>query len=725
MAGKQIYEEIIYQINTLLKQGELYPKYMDSISEGENEYKISQVYTKKNYKTDWIDTLEDCIVSLDNIVRNPRKFIVIEEDIVDISLARSISVESVKHLSQHTNLISSVDKKGMVIPSKILNTSKEESFDIYENRFIYTLLLKIRDFIDRRFTVMKNALMQSGDLGISIESEFAIEKNKVNYKLDTQASFPFDAVVKRSGSAQPTDVERVSHINSIINDFLASPFAKEMRSCALVRPPILRTNVILKNPDFKKALVLWQFIESNENIEFNVETVTETAELPDNLSDKYRSLIFLNTILLQSISSSREEEGEALDLTGKKEEEKVADIYITKNIDDYVPDDFPLLRLEINEIRNIYQKVATEKSLTLTQMSKMNAAIDRVLRQYRINKAKDDSDMQKKLIAEQLEEEELAKKLALREQKDQERIKRQEEARRRLEAKRLEEERVEELKRLVNERKEMERKQKEEEERLEKERIRLEKDQQEELARQAVIQAEIQAKTDHYRALESIALERLEKTKKEFDQAIIAFKEEEEAQAESRREHELKMADMISEEIAVKEEGEMLKRLAFENEASADRISKEKEETLARMKQESENYWQSERELAIKMGVEDKLGVLNVHERAELEKIIAAEKQNIDVLHKMRAAYEAGLSADNVEHIERLITIARRFRTDEEIEKILKDYERERKKRRKQILLGKLNFIKPTKKKKDKKKGLKGFAKKIKKANQNKAKGKR
>ena len=125
MAGSRVYEETVYQIINLLKQGELYDGYIEHIDSGKSEYKISQVYTKKNYSTEWIDTLEDCIVALDTIVRNPRKFIVIEEDIVDISLARSISVESVKHLSQHTNLISSVTKDGMVIPSKILNTSKE------------------------------------------------------------------------------------------------------------------------------------------------------------------------------------------------------------------------------------------------------------------------------------------------------------------------------------------------------------------------------------------------------------------------------------------------------------------------------------------------------------------------------------------------------------------------------------------------------------------------
>lgn len=701
MAGKQIYEDIIYQINTLLKQGELYPKYMESILDGKNNYKISQVYTKKNYKTDWIDTLEDCIISLDNIVRNPRKFIVIEEDIVDISLAKSISVESVKHLSQHTNLISSVDKNGTVIPSKILNTSKEESFDIYENRFIYTLLLKIRDFIDRRFTVMKTALMQSGDLSVSIESDFAIDKNKVSYKLDSDASFPFDAVVKRSNSAQPTDVERVAHINSIISDFLASPFAKEMRSCALVRPPILRTNVILKNPDFKKALLLWQFVESNETLDFNIETVIESTELPAYLSDKYRSLIFLNTILMQSIASARDE-GDALDFSKTKKKEQVADIYITKNIDDYVPDDFPLLRLDINEIRYLYHKVATQKTLTETQILKMEAAIDRVLRQQKINKAKDDSEQQKKLIAEQLEEEEQAKKLALREQQENERILRQEEARRRVEAKRIEAERIAELQRLVDERKEIELKKKEEEERLEKERIRIEKEQAEALAKQNAIQAQIQAETDRYLALRSIALERYEKAKAEYDRAISAFKEEEEAQAESRRQHEMKMAELMSEEIAIREEAAMLKRVASENEESADRIAKEKVDTLEKMKQESDEYWAGERELAIKLGVEDKIGVLNVYERAELEKILSAEKQHIDILTKMRTAYESGLSADNVEHIERLTAIARRFRTEEEIDNIINEYEQARKNKRKQILLNKLKLVKSSKKKPDK-----------------------
>ena len=98
MAEKKKYEEYLYYLSTLLKQEDFYSTYSDYIAQGKNSFQISQRFQKQIFDESWIDTLEDCIVALDTIVRNPRKFIVVEEDIVDISLARSISVESVKHL---------------------------------------------------------------------------------------------------------------------------------------------------------------------------------------------------------------------------------------------------------------------------------------------------------------------------------------------------------------------------------------------------------------------------------------------------------------------------------------------------------------------------------------------------------------------------------------------------------------------------------------------------
>ena len=414
MADKKRYDEYLYYLSTILKQEDFYSEFSDQIMQGKNSFQVSQRFQKQIFDESWIDTLEDCIVALDTIVRNPRKFIVVEEDIVDISLARSISVESVKHLAQHTNFISSVTKDGMVIPSKILNTSKEESYEIYENRFIYTLLLKTKDFIGRRYNLIKQASANSDQIVVNVTSDFGLDKDSnITYTMSTTANMPVESVI--GTEENHSLLERVERINSIVGSFLASPFAKEMVSCALVRPPITRTNVILKDPNFKKALVLWQFIESYNKVGFEVETVTETRDLAPSVAEKYRDLIYLNTLVIESMAAKAE--GGLIEEKELEKQKNVENEYVTKNIDDFVPDDFPQLHMDLHEIRRLYTTVPGEREIPQDDIRKMNAALDRVIRQYKINTAKEDSARQKALLKQQLKEEEQLKLEALRQAK--------------------------------------------------------------------------------------------------------------------------------------------------------------------------------------------------------------------------------------------------------------------------------------------------------------------
>ena len=88
-------------------------------------------YEKIIEDTEWIDLMETTIPYIDNIFRNPNRFIINEEEIVKIELARKVTVESIKHLAKHTNLIQDVDEEtGDVKPSKILNINKEESLSL-------------------------------------------------------------------------------------------------------------------------------------------------------------------------------------------------------------------------------------------------------------------------------------------------------------------------------------------------------------------------------------------------------------------------------------------------------------------------------------------------------------------------------------------------------------------------------------------------------------------
>ena len=109
---------------------------------------VSTDINKVEVDFEWLDIMEDTIHYIDNILRNPNRFIINEEEIVKIELARRTTVESIKHLARHTNYIQKIEDNGDVKPSKILNTNKDESYDTYENRLIYTLINNMRNFVE-------------------------------------------------------------------------------------------------------------------------------------------------------------------------------------------------------------------------------------------------------------------------------------------------------------------------------------------------------------------------------------------------------------------------------------------------------------------------------------------------------------------------------------------------------------------------------------------------
>ncbi|MDD4839821.1 MAG: DUF2357 domain-containing protein [Clostridia bacterium] len=324
------YLQYAKKIVSVLSDEAFYAQYKNKVESGASNIKMFKKRLIQDISIDWIDTIEESLPCLDNIVRNPRKFIVQEEDIVDVSLARSISTESIKHLAQHTNMISKVDKDGTVTPSKILNITKEESYEIYENRFLYTLLLKLKDFVTMRYDKIKKASATQEVLQLDVESRFNLPSKKISYRTEYMAQLSFDEVMQLDPETL-TKVERVAKIDRIITDFLSSTFAKAMRSCAPVRPPITRTNVILKEPNFKKALTLWQFVETYQLTGgFATSDEIEDCELADDSVSNLRDMVALNTMLFESLYDHTDQET-------KMEETEFVDIMRIGELD-FLPD---------------------------------------------------------------------------------------------------------------------------------------------------------------------------------------------------------------------------------------------------------------------------------------------------------------------------------------------------------------------------------------------------
>lgn len=220
-------------------------------------------YDRKEYNYSWIDVIEDALPYIDNILRNPKRFIINEEEIVKVELSRKVTVESVIHLTQHTNLIQDIDKKtGDVRPSKILNINKDESLYTYENRFVYTLINNLGNFFRDRSSNIANesSCFDRKRFGYEANTRIGTENVKVSLNLES-----LDKTVAAPKSETGMSIsERLAKIKTQLDGFSGSELMQTLSKLHVppVRSPIRKTNVILKNPNFKIAEKLWNYIQS-------------------------------------------------------------------------------------------------------------------------------------------------------------------------------------------------------------------------------------------------------------------------------------------------------------------------------------------------------------------------------------------------------------------------------------------------------------------------------
>ena len=86
----------------LLDEEEVYVSLSAFLHESRNTFALNRKLMQKIIDVSWVETIENALIHVDNCLRNPRRTIEDVEEIVPIALSRKITVESVKHLAQHT-----------------------------------------------------------------------------------------------------------------------------------------------------------------------------------------------------------------------------------------------------------------------------------------------------------------------------------------------------------------------------------------------------------------------------------------------------------------------------------------------------------------------------------------------------------------------------------------------------------------------------------------------
>ncbi len=238
---------------------------------------------------EWISMIEDSLEAINAIIEKPRRFITTEEEVVPVSLAKKISADSVRHLSQNTQFLAPSDDGG-IHPTKILNVNMVETYDLYENRFVYHLIQRLLTFVDKRTDVIfwstSNEIRNRFKMHSKIDDEYEEIECNVEMTVKNRQSFA------ENDADNMETFMRIDRVRRLVMALRNASFCQIMAGCAAVRSPIQRTNLITKDPNYRKCYQLWQFMERYDSVGYTIDV--EDSEMA--FDDEYMAQMYTNLI---------------------------------------------------------------------------------------------------------------------------------------------------------------------------------------------------------------------------------------------------------------------------------------------------------------------------------------------------------------------------------------------------------------------------------------------
>ena len=220
----------------------------------------------RNFDMSFLDNIESVYPAILKIMRDPKKTIRYESEVVPVEKAKKTNSETVRHLASHTQFIKQVTNDN-VIPSKVLTTFSEDEIAIYENRFIKTLVKRLEQFIERRYEVMKVSLESFETEKLNVNNVFLVSGQEVTINLDIAIKNDLTADVETTKE----QYNRLLQVRQDVQGLKGTEFMRALAKAKDVLPPIMKTNIILHNPDFRLAYGLWLYLDRVDSIATNVD----------------------------------------------------------------------------------------------------------------------------------------------------------------------------------------------------------------------------------------------------------------------------------------------------------------------------------------------------------------------------------------------------------------------------------------------------------------------
>ena len=339
----ELYAKYTEQVGETLEEDRYFQYLFEMVQAGNNTLQQKNRILHKVVDESWLTVVEEGIDAIFNIVDKPRRFITTAEEVVPVALARKITADSVRHLSQNTQFITT-NAAGEIRPTHILNVSTEESYDLYENRFVYHLIQRLFAFVDKRTDVI---FWSTGDETcnvMSMESKIDDAYEEISYKVEMTIKNRQSFVENDSDNM---DVfKRIDRVRRMSRTLRNSSFCDLMNGCARVYSPIQRTNLMMKDPDYRACYKLWQFIESYDEVGYTIEEQDSALEFDEEyLLQMYTNLITNYTVFKSLLESDPRQMTEI----ETKHRDPVKPKFI-KKIEEQIVDDYNIPDVEVRKV---------------------------------------------------------------------------------------------------------------------------------------------------------------------------------------------------------------------------------------------------------------------------------------------------------------------------------------------------------------------------------------
>ncbi len=338
-----LYLKYVNRVGRSLENDRYFQYLFEMIQAGEHTIQQHNRLMHKVVDERWIGIVEESLDAINNIIDKPRRFIATNEQLVPVALAKKISAESVRHLSRNTQFIAS-NENGDVMPSKILNVSTEESYDLYENRFIYHLIQRLVTFIDKRTDIIFWSTGDEKRNRLCMESTVEDGYEEINYKIEM--------VIKNRQSFAENDADnipvfmRIDRVRRLTMSLRDSAFCSIMAGCAKVRSPIQRTNLMMKDPDYRTCYKLWQFLENYDEIGYTIEEIDTALEF----DEEYLIQLYTNLITNYTVFKSLLEADERDIFNTENKKHKTIKPKFIKKIQEEIVEDYDIPDVEIRKV---------------------------------------------------------------------------------------------------------------------------------------------------------------------------------------------------------------------------------------------------------------------------------------------------------------------------------------------------------------------------------------